>query len=365
MRRSRRANAAITALSLSVLLGMGALAVDVAYERVANAQLQTALDAAALAAVARLDGTAAAIDTAREVALEVASFNVVYDGFTLAPEQIEFGEWTVDAGFVPTLDPDHVNAVRIVGDHTGLRAILAGVAFGEASLDTRARAMAARPRGGPASDVDCWLPIALPYCEFADAAGTIPDPIYVKFGTDKVDNVGWSHPETSSTSGYRDQLLGNCSEGLGVGDPLQVSNGRNQAVIQDMVKLLNDQLEGNVSDWPYETFPDGPPDTRAMPYAFEKSASSVKDQHWGRVIAGPIALVDLDCDDPKFNNAQDPPRIMGFTYGFIYDVLKGDAHDTGFMLQLDFANEYSGGVHDDPGADGNTIRWMSPPVLVN
>lgn len=363
-RRVRRANAAITALSLSVLLGFGALAVDVAVVRVTNAQLQSAIDAAALAAAARLDGTEAALDGARAAAVEVAALNPVLRGFTLEPEQVVFGSWTEDTGFVPGVDAAEVDAVRIEVRLEGLPAVLAGAAFDRDTLSTAASTMAARPRGGPASDVDCWLPIALPYCRYADLAGTVPDPVYVRFGTDKVDDVGFAHPEGSNTDALRKLLQGDCSISVGVGDTMHVSNGGNNAVLQEATKILNGKSEGNVSPWPYETFPDGPP-ARAYPDAFDKSDSTVADARWGHVIAGPVALVELDCDAPKFTDQGGaPPKIVGFTYGFIYDVLNGNAHDSGFMLQLDFANDYGGGTDDRPGADGNTIQWFGPPVLV-
>lgn len=367
MRRTRRANAAITALSLGVVLGFGALAVDVAYVRVANAQLQSAIDAATLAAAGRLDGTEAGLAAARQVAAEIVALNPTLGSYTLDPDAIVFGRWA-DGAFVPLSDSDaaDINAVRIEADHGGLSAILAGAAFGRSEHATRARALAARPVGGPASEVECYLPFALPDCAYQHNATTNPPPLRVTFGNDKEDNIGWAHKTNANKTNIENQLNGFCTEPIEVGGTLNMNNGQisNQIthvadIINTAKEVLNSGEAGAAQDWPYDTFPEGPPRYGGA-HTFGTD-SLVKPGAWGTVIAGPIAIVDAPCNNPKFNkNAV----IKGFTYGIVYDVRQGNAHEAGFMIQLDFVNEYGFGTKTDPTAPGNVIVKDGPPILL-
>lgn len=54
---SRRGNAAVVGLSLSALMGFGALMVDLGIQRVTDAQLQAAVEAGALGGASYLDRT--------------------------------------------------------------------------------------------------------------------------------------------------------------------------------------------------------------------------------------------------------------------------------------------------------------------
>jgi len=369
MRRTRRANAAITALSLGVVLGFGALAIDIAYVRVANAQLQSAIDAATLAAAARLDGTEAGLTAAQVVATEIVSLNPVLGGYTLEPDDITFGRWTTDGAFSPLTASDvaDINAVRIDADHGGIGAILAGVAFGRSNLSTNARALAARPVGGTASAVECYLPLALPDCAYQQNPTTNPDPIYVTFGNDKEDSIGWAHHTNANAANVRAQLDGFCTSTLEVGGQMNVNNGQISTEISHVAEIINAAKDainsgdnGAAQSWPYDNFPAGPPLKGLPPHAFDHADSLVTN--WGTVLAGPIAIVDMPCDNPKFKGNV---TIKGFTYGLIYDVRQGNAHTAGFMMQLDFINEYGFGTDSDPEAEGNVILADGPPVLVD
>ena len=75
-RSQRRGNAAIvTALSLTVLLGVAAIAVDGGMARHHRAELQNAADAAAHAAAFTYDGTEQGLLDAREAAVNIAALN--------------------------------------------------------------------------------------------------------------------------------------------------------------------------------------------------------------------------------------------------------------------------------------------------
>lgn len=357
MKRTRRANIAVTALSLGIVLGFGALAVDIAYVRVANAQLQSAVDSAVLAAAGRLDGTADGVDAARQLAVDIVALNVVVGGHTLDPDDLLFGHADEDGAFVPlgAADADQINAVRVDANHKGLNAVLAGAAFGKNKLTTAARAMAVRPVGGPASAVDCYLPIVLPDCHFDPNATTNPGPEYITPKNDNDDNMAWATHVGGNANAVKSHLQNEfCTDTIGIGDDMHLTNGSLATALQTVADLLNDTGSDIGGDWPLENFPDGVPDER-LP------GSMVDDSSWGRVLGGPIAIVTgFDCNNPKFNKAHE---IVGFTWGFIYDVHKHKG-DMGMMLQLDFVNEYDAG--SGVGGDmGNIITPNGPPRLVS
>lgn len=106
--------------ALTVLLGCGALAVDVSYIRLAQAQAQDVVDAASVAALwaARATGDLADGEAAAQAILNL---NPVVGG-TATLQSIEFGDWdSVDR----TLSPDELtpNAVRVTLGRVGDNAV--------------------------------------------------------------------------------------------------------------------------------------------------------------------------------------------------------------------------------------------------
>lgn len=94
-RRTRRGNyALISALSMTVMLAFGALAIDSAYIRVADLQAQAAADAGAQAAMVYLRQFGD-IELARAAAVLVIGENTLVGKATLVEEDtdIEFGQW--------------------------------------------------------------------------------------------------------------------------------------------------------------------------------------------------------------------------------------------------------------------------------
>lgn len=81
----------LVGLSLMVLLGFAALAIDVTHQRALDAQLEATADAAALAGASRLPDEA----KAREAALGYAERNMpaAQHGTVLADDDIVFGTW--------------------------------------------------------------------------------------------------------------------------------------------------------------------------------------------------------------------------------------------------------------------------------
>lgn len=148
MRRTTRPRrgtyALLFAVVLVVLLGFGALALDVAYMLLARSQAQGVADGAAQAAlvVMRLTGDE---DEARRAALAVVERNHVAGE---APElaELTFGAWDVvaaDPYFIP--DAAHPNAVRarVAREGEGAVGYLLSRIWGFTDFEVRAQAIAA------------------------------------------------------------------------------------------------------------------------------------------------------------------------------------------------------------------------------
>lgn len=142
-RRARRGNVIImSALALVVLLGLGSLAVDVSYMRLAQAQAQDVADASAVAALwaLRNSGTERATTLAAQAVLDR---NLVA-GKKADLASLELGDWDTDDGTLVT-DGDTPNAVRVTIDRAGDNAVrlFLGRIFGHESVDVGASATAA------------------------------------------------------------------------------------------------------------------------------------------------------------------------------------------------------------------------------
>lgn len=111
-RRRRGAHAVIGAMMITTILGFGALAIDVTWMRLTQAQAQGVADAAAQAALLELRRTGSIAD-ARRAAAAVATLNRIgHEEAEIA--SLEFGTWEIDETGAGTLIPtnDSPNAVR-------------------------------------------------------------------------------------------------------------------------------------------------------------------------------------------------------------------------------------------------------------
>lgn len=134
-------------LTLAGLVAIGAVAVDIAFVRVARAQLRSSLEAAALSGATELDGTAEGIATAEARVLEYAEYNrVLRKGVQVDPNNVEAGTWDQEARsfsvWSPGDDPRQVNAVRVSE----------AVPLGKGEFGVEASAIALRPRGAGPQD---------------------------------------------------------------------------------------------------------------------------------------------------------------------------------------------------------------------
>lgn len=150
-RRGRRGSAAVLMASLLVVLvGAGAVAVDIGYQRVVGEQLQAGLDAAAIAASNRLDVSP---EAARTAAVSMASLNVAGDhAIEIIDDDVEIGTWDATAGTFTVLSgaaESGGNAVRVSRNVNDVPTFMAR-AFGVGSLSVSRVAIAGTTGSGVA-----------------------------------------------------------------------------------------------------------------------------------------------------------------------------------------------------------------------
>lgn len=138
--------AMLVALSLPMLVGAAALTIDIANYRYVQGRMQSAADAGALAAIAKLDVPA----DAKAAAVDYAGRNVP-DGFggVTRSSDVEIGIWDPVAGtFTTSNDVSQINAVRVSAIRSrarqnGVPMILMQF-FSDSAPDLQATAIAAR-----------------------------------------------------------------------------------------------------------------------------------------------------------------------------------------------------------------------------
>ena len=141
--RRRGAVAALVVISLTVLVGMAALTIDVGYIQLTRQQLQTAADASSMAGAIELPNEAGAAAAARQF----AELNHPNNGMVLADADILLGNWNSDQGtFVTGGDP--INAVQVTTHRSAsngnpLNLFFARI-FGISQTDVAARAIATK-----------------------------------------------------------------------------------------------------------------------------------------------------------------------------------------------------------------------------
>jgi hypothetical protein len=383
--RARAGNAAFTAVSVLCLLGFGALVVDIGHARKTRAELQNAVDAAAHAAVLEIDFTEAGLEAARAAAVSIGQLNLADgDPVALADADIVFGIHDGDA-FTPSEDASVVNAVTVAHQKLDVQTIFGLAAFGRETLGAGASALAMIPPPTPASEVSCYLPIAVPKC--AIYAEGIYD---FQASSNPNDSAGWAAlPGEDGTRPNADflkkQLSGEECAGAMMGETAEAMNGSAAAATSTALRRINfgDDGEGPFraagneyqppAAWPTEHWP-------VQPDASERVTGSGVDSSvfGGYGIAGPLLLVSRDadndgeddfCDDDDGDGEPDnlpnwtgTMTLEGFAFGMIYD---GRATGSDAVLRIRVNTEYE---FDDYATDGGgTVDYglvFNEPVRV-
>jgi len=135
-------SALVVALSLTALLGAGALVIDLGCQRLVGHQLQAGVDAAALAGAAHLSGGP---DDARYAATVLAGRNLVgASAITVETTDIDLGAWDADTRSFTDLavgEEDEATAVRVTKVDTSFHATL-GAVFGAGTLGVKRSSIA-------------------------------------------------------------------------------------------------------------------------------------------------------------------------------------------------------------------------------
>lgn len=378
-RRHRRGGVAvIIALSMVVLMGFAALVVDLGYARLVQSQLQSAADAAAMGGAARLDGTVAGLDDARETAVAVAFMNevrkapLVLDANVGNAEggDVVLGRWDDDAGtFTATTDPTLVNAVRVNARDDEVAPLFSKVAWNKDEMGVGVSSTARRGENLGAATVPWYLPFGLPDCYFEDSTDDELIDITFQLNSDGDDNTGWTAIGASpNTSWLRDQLGSavDCmnewyetgevsSEECTEGDAEltgNTSNGENTSALMEIEDLL--ATEG--VPWDDSVWGDLPA---------RNANSSLSASEYGNMIVGPFPVLDTSDDyctsgggkwGPSFN-------VLGFVWGAIYDVrYSGSAKNKNVWVRIDPLSSYDVGTSWGGGDYGITVS--GPPVLI-
>jgi hypothetical protein len=352
----------MTAVLLGVLVGFSALAVDIGLVRVARAQLQSSLDAAALSGAQELNGTIAAFAVAEARTIEYASYNpVLRELVALSGAEIDVGVYNrLDGSFVVYgggIDPATVNAVRVSHAAPSVAPVLSKVAFGATAFQVEATAVGVRPIAvGPAGSTGCFLPFAIPACHLAGlAAGTNPEPFMFTFSPTPTDSIAWGDPEANpSSDAVRDQFKSECAGGeIAVGDTMYVNEGSHTGALHTLSQILNKQTTVETMPWDASVY--GALPARDGVDANVPSQSGVKPANWGNTLQGVVALVDAgdDCGAVAFPGSYD---ITGFAWAVVYDMNE-QGSDKNVRMLLDVTSEHDiwGDIDEDAEGGDNVL----------
>lgn len=353
---SRRGSyATLTILSFPIILGVGAIAIDLSYQRVVAAELQAATDLALLAGAQHLDGTSSGVTKAREAAIRAAGRNKA-GGTTVAlsSSDIEFGAWGTQGTMTAESDPEEVDAIRVNAEKGAIRSIFAKASFGKDYMTVRGKAGGQRGVSESAGAVSCYLPIAIPRCQFDNfTPGQLVDKTF-KLNPAGVDNVGWGRAEGHPNASWVKSQISNC-EGDGVarvGEDVGLNNG----VISSALSELISEINSSTTTW----------DTEALgPLPARNSRSAISASKYGKVVEGPIIVFD---GGPGYCTAAGPfngyEEIVGFAWAVVYDVrTQGGATDKNIWVRLNPMADQELGMEGGGLVDAGTI-YTAPPVRI-
>lgn len=374
-RRARRRGAAllIVALSAATLCGLLAIVVDLGVARLAREQLQAGTDAAALNGVRRLDGSASGLAAARATATEVATTNRAFNehlavdanAANSADGDVVIGHWDADASvFEPTVTPEDANAMLVRTRRDDLESWFARI-LGRDQMAASAMSIATQGPVVGAGRVPWYLPFALPLCQVEGRSDQQLLDMTLVLSPATGDVVGWgaieANPSASWARGQIDAALECMHEWDETGT---VEESCTEASVGDSVKLGNGSQAGSLN---YLSDAMG----RGLPWDSERwgalppqhAKSSVPTATYGMVLEGAIPIFsggDGYCTSTASWNETLP--VVGFVWGVIYDVAKGNASQRNVWIRLDVSHVYdlgswSGGV--DYG-----VTWNAAPVLV-
>ncbi len=359
---SRRGNYSIIfALSIPLMLGSGAIAVDLTLQKIVRAELQAAADIAVKAGTGHLDGTAAGLQDARDAAVRAAARNqangvhIALDGDT-----IEFGYWDPDDWeFVASSDPEEIDTMRIELQVTDILTNFAestGTShwLQHRRLRANARSTAQQQPPTPAGSVACYIPIGIPDCLFDLYPLEDLLNLTLKLNPAGIDNAGWARIGASPNASFSRAQIQNCyQDGVAtVGDDVGLQNG----VVTSAMSELATAIENSGTVWN--------PEWGTMPSQSSKSDVSTSD--YGNTFEGPIIVFDGGIDyclglGGAFNGTEE---VVGFAWAAIYDVqTKGSAASKNIWMRLNPLEDADFGLSGGGLVDGGVIFYQGGHVV--
>lgn len=334
MQRTGQTNV-VVALSLTVLVGFAAIAIDVSAARVSRHQLGNAAEAASHAGAAQLDGSVEGMEAARAAALAVAAENSVA-GVSVdldanesnSPDgDVVLGFWA-DGAFVPSTVPSAVTTVQVLAERDDLRSTFARVAFDAETISAGDYSIA--QAGGP-SESPCPLPIALADCEIAAIEDTCD--INVVLNSDRLDNGAWARKggQQANASFVKAALdPSQCAAASEVGEILTLNNGS----VTSGLKAMSDAVSASTASWDPLTMGVQP---------VKLTGSSVNP--YGKVLYGQIMVFHDpgNCVSTKYNGER---PILGYASAVVYDVVQtGSNKSMRMRIACDEAPAEGGGAY--------------------
>ncbi|MCB9796656.1 MAG: hypothetical protein H6741_28490 [Alphaproteobacteria bacterium] len=376
MRTQRGSIAVILAVSLLVLVGFGALVVDLGYARLVQAQLQAGADAAALSAVTQLDGSTSGVTDAHGVAPLIALNNAAHgEPIELTPNptndpqgDVVTGEWDGDTHtFTASLLGEDVNAVLVRARRDDLDPWFSRVGFGTETLGASAISIAVRGEYVGAGEVPYYLPFALPDCLFDSYDPEELVDMTFTLNPAGIDNTGWARlggqPNAAWTREHIELMLdcmheyaetGAISEDCTAGsieDDVSLATGEATASIRALAEAFADGLP-----WDSEIWGDLPD---------QHDGSGVDEADYGNMLVAPIPVFDSGgsyCNVGGGGWTETFPAL-GFVWAAVYDVRwKGAARDQNIWLRIDPTHVYPVGTGG--GGDNHGVVAAGSAVIV-
>jgi Flp pilus assembly protein TadG len=241
--------AVYVAILLVVLLGAGALTIDIAHLASVKRELVKAAEAGALSGARGLWpvdlATAASRDpdwvTAQTKASTTATKNRV-NGANLTTDEVtvQVGRWNYATKTFTPGNNASANSVRVTASRANVSTILAQV-LGQGPKNMSATAIAVMDFATAVGKGT--LPIAVNQ-DYAQNPGLI---IYIGFNPDPEDNGGWFavDPDSASASTFRNYIRNDACPPLHIGDTIDLQNGCDTTALQ----LLADELINYPGGW--------------------------------------------------------------------------------------------------------------------
>lgn len=340
MRRHRRGNATTNFGIIAGGLLFTALVVDLGWAWAHRARIQHINDAVATAAASKLDFSDAGLERSRAVALETMAANDYFGSpssaslYTTGVGALTYGQFDEETRlFTETADVTLINAVRVAANDANVPTIFSGIVFGTEWLAAGADALAVTSYDG-ASEVGCYLPIAVPSCYFTEEERATHSQRSYVFQPATADNVAWASTEGNPSAAYLTaQIEGTCDGGLaGIGDTIYLNNG----MISSVLNTLERRMEACTTRW----------DADAMGTPPSQDGGSTHSSY-GCTYEAPVFVFSAP---PEYCTSGSGAftgdfTIDGIAWGVVYDIdSSGSSAERNAWVRFDFARWHAMGT---------------------